>query len=73
MPKVRAFVKTALKNVRHRDLTMSNNKKRGINIIIHVVVYFITPPPLLFFVAKIESNPFDVSNIYQHIRILNNF
>lgn len=72
MPKVRAFVKTALKNVRHRDLTMSNNKKRGINIIIHVVVYFITPPSF-FFVAKIESNPFDVSNIYQHIRILNIF
>lgn len=48
LPKVRAFVKTALKNVCHRDLTMSNNKKRGINIIIHVVVYFITPP-LLFF------------------------
>lgn len=31
MPKVRAFVKTALKNVRHRDLTMSNNKKRAIH------------------------------------------
>lgn len=35
-------------------------------------ILYNTPPPF-FFVAKIESNPFDVSNIYQHIRILNNF
>lgn len=57
MPKVRAFVKTALKNVRHRDLTMSNNKKRGINIIIHVVVYFITPPPPFLLLLRLSQIP----------------